>query len=82
MASLNLLPDEVKVLESIRQRLTQVVNSLQKFKDDVALGQPLPPAYVNIPPLPLTTTTANTNCLPIEPPSKPPRPSFSRTSAP
>lgn len=59
MASLNLLPDEVKVLESIRQRLTQVVNSLQKFKDDVALGQPLPPAYAN-PVLPssrhLTTT--------------------------
>ena len=51
MASLNLSPDEVKVLESARQRLTQVVNSLQKFKDDVALGQPLPPAYVfNIPP--------------------------------
>ncbi|SPO07653.1 uncharacterized protein DNG_10348 [Cephalotrichum gorgonifer] len=44
MASLNLSMDEVKVLESIRQRLTQVVSSLQKFKDDVAIGQPLPPA--------------------------------------
>jgi len=44
MASLNLSPEEVKILESIRQRLAQVVSSLQKFKDDVVVGQPLPPA--------------------------------------
>ena len=46
MASLNLIPDEVRVIEYVRQRLTQVVSSLQSFKDDVAIGQPLPPAYV------------------------------------
>lgn len=70
MASLNLLPDEVKVLESIRQRLTQVVSSLQKFKDDVALGQPLPPAYANpfLAPLDHNPRHIHTNCLPIEPP--------------
>ncbi|PKS09882.1 hypothetical protein jhhlp_004505 [Lomentospora prolificans] len=44
MASLNLSPDEIKVLESVRQRLAQVVSSLQKFKDDVVHSQPLPPA--------------------------------------
>ncbi|MBE3042426.1 hypothetical protein IMZ48_07570, partial [Candidatus Bathyarchaeota archaeon] len=50
MASLNLMPDEVRVIEYVRQRLTQVVSSLQSFKDDVAIGQPLPPAYVPRPP--------------------------------
>lgn len=44
MASLNLSSDEIKVLESVRQQLAQVVSSLQKFQEDLHKGNPLPPA--------------------------------------
>lgn len=44
MASLNLEPEELKVIEQLRVRLSLLSTSIQSLRDDVVNGNPLPSA--------------------------------------
>ena len=44
MASLNLTPEELKSLESVRSRLFQLSNSIGSLHQDVFRSNPLPSA--------------------------------------
>lgn len=52
MATLGLDEDELKALEQLVARLSQLTSSIQSLKMDILKSNPLPPPYAPPPPSP------------------------------
>ena len=48
MAQSTLNQEDVKVLDSLRQRISQLTNNIASLKSDVLRSNPLPPWYVDL----------------------------------
>lgn len=47
MAQSTLNQEDVKVLDSLRQRISQLTNNIASLKSDVLRSNPLPPWYID-----------------------------------